>query len=809
MEEENKNEEQINNENPVQEKIEIPELKNTFRYFPFPNQILPIIVLALVGVIFYCTSLYNEAALDDGIIIHQNDYVLQGAKGIKKIMTRDAYDSFYRRMNAKDQLVGGRYRPLAIVSFALEQEIIGKYENGAYSNNCWDLNNNGVGDLAEDLNKDGVYNEVDCQVKGSFLRHFDNMWTYILGCILLYLVFRNHMFRENQDMAFLSALIFLAHPVHSEVVANIRGRQDIFSLIFISLTFLFAFKFIDAKKVSSLIIAVVMFFLALLSKEYATILLGLIPLAFYVFKKIDFEFKALLPLTFVFLVCVLAMLFIKSQMVLGGTAHSFGQLRNMPFIYYGLIFSAVYFVFTVLVYRKTLLQKNLNTLLICFYGVFLFYVGLRFNAVGLAPGVPDTELLNNPYLLATGEENFATRIFVFLKYFNLAWFPKNLTVGYSFDSVRYHHFTDWDFILSAILHLALLFFGIKLTIKRHVFGFAIITYLAFLLLVSNLFFNLGAVMIERWMFHATIGFAIAAAWLILNGFDKMQSMSFTARRMAMFSLLGIVLFLYGCKTWERNFDWKNDITLFVKDVTTGTDDVLCLGNAGARWIDMADMEYFTNAGSNKTELPFSTYNNKMLEFKVSEEELKNGFTKDNIILADKGEFKNEQNLTQRERALYKGIGYLKHAVNLHPRYVNGYLNLGLAYYKLNREREAIYNWKMAEDLYPNNPYLRNYYIVYFNQLLQRGYKLASEGKFEKSVYELNKCIILDKYNPEGWYNLGGAYFNLKNTSKAKWCWTEALKLNPNHEMALKSMANLNGKTQENMLIVRDKNKHEK
>ncbi len=85
------------------------------------------IIIGIVGFVFYITSINGEYALDDGIIIHQNDHVIKGVRGIKDIMTRDAYESFYRRMCATDQLAGGRYRPLSVVSFALEQEIIGSY----------------------------------------------------------------------------------------------------------------------------------------------------------------------------------------------------------------------------------------------------------------------------------------------------------------------------------------------------------------------------------------------------------------------------------------------------------------------------------------------------------------------------------------------------------------------------------------------------------------------------------------------------------------------------------------------------------
>ena len=160
------------------------ELKNTFRFFPFKSQKAPFIVIILLGLIFNLTTLNNEYALDDGIIIHQNDHVIKGIAGIKGILTKDAYESFYRKMNATDQLAGGRYRPLSVVSFAIEQEFIGAYpKDGNYRAQCWDTNEDKINQPEEDINNDGVFNEVDCQVKGASLRHFVNIITFIIGII--------------------------------------------------------------------------------------------------------------------------------------------------------------------------------------------------------------------------------------------------------------------------------------------------------------------------------------------------------------------------------------------------------------------------------------------------------------------------------------------------------------------------------------------------------------------------------------------------------------------------------------------------
>jgi hypothetical protein len=779
-----------------------------FKYFPFFNKKQPVFVLVLVGIIFYGTSLYNEYALDDGIIIHQNNNVLKGLAGIKDILTKDAYDSFYRRMCASDQLAGGRFRPLSVVSFAIEQEFIGTYRTGLYMAtqdlnrngvldkdkvsyytpcgspdvnyeyndfvdkngdrvaqpnecyNCWDTNKNFNNDTAEDLNADGVFNEVDCQVKGAFLRHFNSVWLYILGCLLLYLVFRRYLFKEQQDLAFLSALIFLTHPVHTEIVANVKGRDDIFSLIFIALTLLYAFKFLENKKISTLIISSILFFLALLCKEFPIMLLLLIPMALHVFHKATINLKPLLLLSISFL--AIAFLMIGLQLNVPNIIPTYVLIVGGP-----IIFASLYLV----VFRKALLNNDVTTLMMSLFTVGLLYIGCRISAVGISPEAPDTELLNNPYLLATGQEIVATKIYVLLKYLVLSVFPIHLTSDYSYASIPYQNFSSPGFLISLILNIGLLILGSLLFVKRHVLGFAIITYYAFLFLVSNFVFNLGLTMHEGLLFQASIGIAIAFAWLLLTGFDKLNTLAFSVKRTLLLGCLSIVVFLYGCKTWERNWDWKNDVTLFLKDVKTSPNSVLVLGNAGARWIDLADTKEITGValpGQDST--LFNDYNGTL---HITEEEVR------------EGGYANK-----REAALKKGIGYLKHAVELHPRYVNGFLNLGLASYKLGNDREAIFYWKQAERLYPKNPYLENYYAVYSSILKERGMKAFEQGKMLEAAMAYNFCTLVDANNAEAFYNLGGLYFKLNKFIKAKQCWDKALKINPNYEEVKKAFGSI-------------------
>ncbi len=112
------------NKNTKPETAVLPSLSpSLFPFSDFKNQA---IIICIVAFALYCNSIMNEFALDDGIVIIKNEYVQKGFGGIKKIMTTDAYDSFYRQMNAKDQLSGGRYRPLSIVTFAIEHSLFGE-----------------------------------------------------------------------------------------------------------------------------------------------------------------------------------------------------------------------------------------------------------------------------------------------------------------------------------------------------------------------------------------------------------------------------------------------------------------------------------------------------------------------------------------------------------------------------------------------------------------------------------------------------------------------------------------------------------
>jgi protein O-mannosyl-transferase len=237
----------------------------------------------IIIVIIYCfvlnfNTLSHQYALDDGIIIHQNLNVQAGTKGIGKILTTDAFQGYLDMANSQSPLSGGRYRPLSIVTFALEQSLFGETYGLEYreeQKKQFDLENYGGSDkdiqtqikVLQEL-KDKIEKSTDAIAP---IRHFFQLFFFTISMIVLVLFLRKHIFPQKTLLALLTVLLFISHPVHTEVIANVKSRDEILSFLFIILTLHFSFNYIKNRTQRNLIAMLVSYILALLSKEYAKV----------------------------------------------------------------------------------------------------------------------------------------------------------------------------------------------------------------------------------------------------------------------------------------------------------------------------------------------------------------------------------------------------------------------------------------------------------------------------------------------------------------------------------------------------------
>ena len=118
----------------------------------------------------------------------------------------------------------------------------------------------------------------------------------------------------------------------------------------------------------------------------------------------------------------------------------------------------------------------------------------------------------------------------------------------------------------------LAFYMIRYILKKDHIAFAILLYLAPLSIVSNIVFNIGAPMGERFLFFPSFGFAIAVGVLLNRFVFKSASVNNPIKALTgkpLFILpFTLVLLLFIGKTFIRNADWYDNRTLFAQDVIT-------------------------------------------------------------------------------------------------------------------------------------------------------------------------------------------------------------------------------------------------
>lgn len=200
------------------------------------------ILIAVIAFVLYANTFGHWYVLDDWGLMPENTMVKKGISGIPEI-----FQSSYRAgMNVNDYTL---YRPLSKAMFAVE----------------WQLS---PGNPA--------------------LGHWMNVIWFALTCLLMFHVFSVIM-NGNLVVPFITALLFAAHPLHTEVVANIKSRDEIMSLLFCLLTALWTYRYAVTKKNRYLLASGLAFFLALLSKESAITWLAVIPLILYFFSETEFK----------------------------------------------------------------------------------------------------------------------------------------------------------------------------------------------------------------------------------------------------------------------------------------------------------------------------------------------------------------------------------------------------------------------------------------------------------------------------------------------------------------------------------------
>jgi protein O-mannosyl-transferase len=217
------------------------------------------IILFVFAFVLYGNTLKNGFSLDDMYVTYNNPTVKQGIKAVPKI-----FSSLYINVNAEE---GGTlnfgYRPMAKSMFAVEHELFG--DNPGPS-------------------------------------HMINVILYGLNILLLYIILRKLLSKYSPWFPFLISLLWAAHPLHTEVVASLKNREEILSFLFGLLSIYFFLRF--SKKASPwfIVAGAFAFLLSLISKTGTLTFIVVIPLILYFFT--DVKPKTLIWIALLLLVIV-------------------------------------------------------------------------------------------------------------------------------------------------------------------------------------------------------------------------------------------------------------------------------------------------------------------------------------------------------------------------------------------------------------------------------------------------------------------------------------------------------------------------
>ena len=147
-------------------------------------------ILVIFSLLLYSNTIGFEYVLDDGIVTTKNRFVQAGWAGIYDIFTH-GYLYGFNGMNNQS------YRPIALATMAIEKAIFGN---------------------------------------SPIISHFFNTLFFAFGVGLLFTFFTKIFQQKNKYLPFVAALLFAAHPIHTEVVANIKSRDELLAFCFMLLS---------------------------------------------------------------------------------------------------------------------------------------------------------------------------------------------------------------------------------------------------------------------------------------------------------------------------------------------------------------------------------------------------------------------------------------------------------------------------------------------------------------------------------------------------------------------------------------------
>lgn len=413
-------------------------------------------IIILLSFLIYGNTLFNEFTYDDFHTIVNNERVHQGISEIPSFF----YDPVVS-VNKPRPI----YRPIPYVTHAIEYQLFGLSPK---------------------------------------IGHFMNIMFFILCGIVLFLFLKRLLPNYHPVFPFLMTIVFIAHPIHTESIANIKGRDDLLAFIGGVLSLLFALKYTSQRSCRDLIMSSLTLLVAIYSKENVVTLLALIPLSCY---------------------------WISSD--------NLGRSIQKNWILYTVLLSVVVFFF---VLRFSVWEVNFDSI---------------YN-------VKDNPILNANGL----NEKISTILNVWGLAIYKMFFPYPLLYHYGLNYIPITNFFDYKVWLSCTLLIGICSIVLKFIWKKNLFAYAIALFLITFSVYGHLFLGVTIFNERYLFFPSiAVGVILIQGIIQLLRVNTAKKLAFnTTKDYMVWGGLGLVLIVYCSLTFTRNQDWKNNFSLFSSDI---------------------------------------------------------------------------------------------------------------------------------------------------------------------------------------------------------------------------------------------------
>lgn len=349
--------------------------------------------------------------------------------------------------------------------------------------------------------------------------HYVNVALYSL-CVVLIFVVLFYALNGQWLLSFFIALLFAVHPVHTEVVANIKSLDEILGLLGVLIALRGLQLYSIRQNIRWLLLSILGFFVSVFSKESSVLALFIFPVFLWFFSNV----------------------------------------RSKRIILISVLMSFV--VITFLFSRHNVLQQYPSVQSLSVFDNYLV----------LCKPEMRTPLSDSLQLKYAETSPFASAVRTLGEYIKVFLFPHPLSCDYSYSSMEPVGYTDPGFIASGLLFAGLIVWILMGLKRKDPIIFGLLWFFIFFALTCNVFFLIGTAFGERLLFVPSLGICMVVVLGINRLLNKNREVTVGCQAEILKKnrvFLGLFVLLSGicaAKTVIRNRDWKSNFSLFDHDL---------------------------------------------------------------------------------------------------------------------------------------------------------------------------------------------------------------------------------------------------